>query len=138
MGAHACAAYPLDQRLIKYASPSVAGMQMRAAADWWWLLTELCPGALLIVQVKCAASHRRSSCRKPYGYAVMSVFVKTEKERPRRCFLCVGKALSLAPDDPEAQDLIHEFYTSGDLSKHFRRKHLSNLRDGDEIECQDQ
>jgi hypothetical protein len=25
-----------------------------------------------------------------------SVFVKNEKERPRICFLCVGKALSLA------------------------------------------
>lgn len=72
----------------------------------------------------------------PLHMALMSIFVKTEKERPRKCFLCVGKALSLTPDDPQTEELIHEFYTSGDLSKHFRRKHLSNLQDSDKIYCQ--
>ncbi|KAH6976779.1 hypothetical protein EDB80DRAFT_692446 [Ilyonectria destructans] len=63
------------------------------------------------------------------------IFVKTKQERPRRCFICVGKALTLAGDDGAVQDLIHEFYTSGDVTKHLRRKHLSNLRDGDKIQC---
>jgi len=68
--------------------------------------------------------------------AVMSVFVSNEKERPWRCFLCVGKALSLSPEDPHIEDLVQEFYTSGDLSKHFRRKHLSKLQPGDSSHCQ--
>lgn len=72
----------------------------------------------------------------PVYAAMMSVFVKTKKERPRRCFVCVGKALSLASNDPRVQDLIREFYTPGDLSKHFQRKHLSNLQDGEEIKCE--
>jgi hypothetical protein len=72
----------------------------------------------------------------PVYIAVMSVFVKTKKERPTRCFVCVGKALSLASNDPRVKDLIREFYSSGDLSKHFRRKHLSNLQDGEEIKCE--
>ncbi|KAL1894085.1 hypothetical protein Cpir12675_003820 [Ceratocystis pirilliformis] len=67
--------------------------------------------------------------------ATKSVFVKTESERPRRCFVCVGKALSLAPDDGGVEDFIREFYTAGDLSKHFRRRHLSNLRNNNEICC---
>ncbi|KAK7413533.1 hypothetical protein QQX98_007611 [Neonectria punicea] len=71
----------------------------------------------------------------PLHVALMSVFVKTKQERPRRCFICVGKALTLAGDDGAVQDLIHEFYTSDDLTKHLRRKHLSNLRDGDKIQC---
>ncbi|KAH6974743.1 hypothetical protein EDB80DRAFT_865984 [Ilyonectria destructans] len=63
-----------------------------------------------------------------------------EGRRPAQALMgvciCVGKALALAGDDGAVQDLIHEFYTSGDLSKHFRCKHLSNLRDGDKIQCQ--
>lgn len=66
----------------------------------------------------------------------MSVFAETEKDMPRRCFICVGKALTLTPDDGAILDLIREFYTPGDLSKHFRRKHLSNLKDCADIHCQ--
>ena len=67
--------------------------------------------------------------------ALMSVFVRNDDERPRRCFICVGRALSLSPDDPNITTLTREFYTSGDLNKHFRRTHLSNMRKDDEIEC---
>lgn len=67
--------------------------------------------------------------------AVMSLFVKDERERPRRCFVCVGAALSLPPDDPRIEELTHEFYTPGDLSKHFRRRHLSTLQANDSSEC---
>jgi hypothetical protein len=58
---------------------------------------------------------------------VLSVFVNSGTERPRRCFMCVGTAISLEPDDPQSKELIREFYTSGDLSKHFRRRHLSQI-----------
>jgi hypothetical protein len=71
----------------------------------------------------------------PLRIAARSVFVKDEKERPRICFICVGRALSLPPDDPEIENLIHEFYTSGDLTKHFKRKHLANIKEGDRLEC---
>jgi hypothetical protein len=68
--------------------------------------------------------------------AAVSVFVSNGEERPRRCFVCVGKALSLGPDDPGVAELIHEFYTPGDLSKHFRRRHLKMLNDDKKVECQ--
>ncbi|KAM4058133.1 C2H2 finger domain protein [Hirsutella rhossiliensis] len=71
----------------------------------------------------------------PQHTALMSTFIKTVTDRPRRCFICVGKALDLTSDDGAVEVLIREFYTPGDLSKHFRRKHLSNLREGDEIRC---
>ncbi len=71
----------------------------------------------------------------PLYAVVLSVFVSNEKERTRRCFLCVGKALSSSPDDSTVPILINEFYTSSDLIKHFRRKHLSNLQSGDNIYC---
>lgn len=59
--------------------------------------------------------------------AVLSVFVNSATERPRRCFMCVGAALSLEPDDPRSKELIRDFHTPGDLSKHFRRRHLSHI-----------
>jgi hypothetical protein len=66
--------------------------------------------------------------------AKVSVFVSGEKERPRRCFLCIGAALSLEPNDPKMEELTHEFYTSGDLSKHFRR-HRNRLSDDASPRC---
>ncbi|QLI67036.1 uncharacterized protein G6M90_00g030440 [Metarhizium brunneum] len=47
--------------------------------------------------------------RSPQHMALMSVFVKNEKERPRRCFICVGKALTLAPDDVAVEGLFMGF-----------------------------
>lgn len=73
-----------------------------------------------------------SSCSSPpedsrLEIAMLTVFVSGEKERPRRCFLCTGAALSLEPNDPQLEELIHKFYTLGDLLKHFRRRHLNHL-----------
>ena len=65
--------------------------------------------------------------------AVMSVFIKKEEDRLRRYFLYVGEALLLEPDNPYVKKLIHKFYTSGDLTKHFKRKHLLNIQEGDKI-----
>jgi hypothetical protein len=71
----------------------------------------------------------------PAVLAAMSVFVEDAKGRPRRCFLCVGEALSREPDDPSVQGLIHEFYTSSDLTKHFQRRHLDQLSPGVKPVC---
>jgi hypothetical protein len=70
-----------------------------------------------------------------FQQALQSVFIQNEKERTKGCFLCVGMALSLPPDDPHATDLVREFYSPGDLSKHFRRRHLKFLRATATIEC---
>ncbi|KAH8652841.1 C2H2 finger domain protein [Ilyonectria robusta] len=83
-----------------------------------------------------SSSHCGPSEDSPVGIAVLSVFVKNEKERPRRCFLCIGAALSLEPNDPRVSELTHEFYTSGDLSKHFRRRHLNQLPDNTPSRCE--
>ncbi|OAQ57486.1 C2H2 finger domain-containing protein [Pochonia chlamydosporia 170] len=79
---------------------------------------------------------REPSEDSPLYLAIMSVFIDNPKQRPRRCFLCIGAALSLPPDDPRVEDKIQEFYTAGDLSKHFRRRHLSHLRGNDQPVCQ--
>lgn len=89
-------------------------------------------GAVATKSTRCLAEPI-ADC--PLYAVVLSVFVSNEKERQRRCFICVGKAMSLAPDDPNVEKLIHEFYTSSDLTKHFRRHHLLNLQDSDKIEC---
>ncbi|KAH7012484.1 C2H2 finger domain protein [Microdochium trichocladiopsis] len=72
----------------------------------------------------------------PLKAAMLSVFIENEQERPRRCFLCIGAALTLGPDDPHVQKLTSEFYTSGDLSKHFRRRHLKLLPDNAKPRCE--
>lgn len=50
-------------------------------------------------------------------------------------FVCIGITLSLEAGDPREDELIHEFYSSGDLKKHFKRRHLSNFRKDDKIQC---
>ncbi|KAI1314664.1 hypothetical protein F5Y16DRAFT_239439 [Xylariaceae sp. FL0255] len=46
---------------------------------------------------------------------MVSVFIRDKGDRPRRCFLCVGKAHALPPEDSFVQELIREFYTPGDF-----------------------
>ncbi|KAJ4179981.1 hypothetical protein NW767_014499 [Fusarium falciforme] len=69
------------------------------------------------------------------GTAIASVYVKDPRERSRTCFLCVGRATTLKPCDPDIKRLIKSFYSAGDLSKHFKRHHLSNIRDDEELHC---
>lgn len=88
-----------------------------------------------IASTKRAVTTHDRPADSPLRIATRAVFIKDEKERPRICFVCVGKALSLPPDDPEIENLIHEFYTSGDLTKHFKQKHLANIKEGDCLEC---
>lgn len=69
------------------------------------------------------------------GDAITSVFTKSRAERSRRCFLCVGRATTLEPSDPAIDGLIKPFYSSGDLSRHFKRRHLSNLQPNEKLYC---
>ncbi|KAH9903876.1 C2H2 finger domain protein [Xylariomycetidae sp. FL2044] len=78
---------------------------------------------------------RRPREDDPVSTARLSVIVRNNRERPRRCFICIGAALHLEPDDPRIEDLIHEFYTSGDLTRHFKRKHLSLFKLDSAPEC---
>jgi hypothetical protein len=71
----------------------------------------------------------------PLGDAITSVFVKSQIERSRRCFLCVGRATTLQPPDPTIHGLIKPFYSPGDLSKHFKRHHLSNIQPNEKLYC---
>lgn len=104
--------------------------------------------AYCLVEEGAAVNPARSSAsaRRPAGtphrpaesllhVATRAIFIKDKSERPRICFICVGKALSLPPEDPQIGSLIHEFYTSGDLTKHFKRKHLAHIKEGDRLEC---
>ncbi|KAK7229589.1 hypothetical protein V2G26_001759 [Clonostachys chloroleuca] len=80
-------------------------------------------------------TQKEGPLQKALRIALKAISVKTDKERPRYCFLCVGKALTLQPDDPLIKDLARQFYTSGDTAKHFRRRHLSILEDHHVIYC---
>jgi hypothetical protein len=71
----------------------------------------------------------------PLGDAITSVFVQSRTERSRRCFLCVGRATTLQPPDPAIHGLIKPFYSPGDLSKHFKRHHLSNIQPSERLYC---
>lgn len=76
----------------------------------------------------------------PLYHATLSIFA-TSKLQPRRCFICVGQAMDLPPDDGhqvdghQVDDLTCEFYTPSDLSKHFQCKHLSKVASSDKPEC---
>ncbi|KAF2676861.1 hypothetical protein K458DRAFT_379389 [Lentithecium fluviatile CBS 122367] len=50
-------------------------------------------------------------------------------ERPTICFLCLGN------DKLPTQSRTYSFHTSGDLSKHFKRKHLQHIKEGDQLRC---
>ncbi|KAK1973628.1 C2H2 finger domain-containing protein [Colletotrichum cereale] len=71
----------------------------------------------------------------PLDLATLSIYASNKTERPRRCFVCIGEAHSLSPDDFQVDDLIREFYSSSDLTKHFKRKHLSKMKADDKTEC---
>jgi hypothetical protein len=64
--------------------------------------------------------------RQAFSMAMQSVY---QEKRPKICFVCLGNQnLSMSKR-------TSSFSTPGDLSKHFRRKHLSNLKAGEDIIC---
>lgn len=104
--------------------------------------------AYCLVEEGCAVNPTQSTARtrqaartphrlaeSPLNIATRALFIKNKEERPRICFICVGKALSLPPDNPQIGNLIYEFYTSSDLTKHFKQKHLASIKKGDRLEC---
>ncbi|KAH8710290.1 hypothetical protein GQ44DRAFT_714462 [Phaeosphaeriaceae sp. PMI808] len=58
--------------------------------------------------------------------AKVAVYKET---RPRICFVCLGN--QTLPTEVRT----YSFHTSGDLSKHFRRKHLQHIKKGDRLSC---
>lgn len=58
--------------------------------------------------------------------AMLSLFAD---KRPTICFLCLGK------QSLRFKKRVKAFASSGDLTKHFKRKHLFNIREEDRIGC---
>jgi hypothetical protein len=59
--------------------------------------------------------------------AKVSVYKET---RPRICFVCLGN--EKLPTDVR----VYSFHTPGDLSKHFKRKHLQHIKEGEIPRCE--
>lgn len=53
----------------------------------------------------------------------------------RKCFICIAKALTLYPDDPNLGALTRSFYDRNSLSRHFTSVHLSTIDDDAVGEC---
>jgi hypothetical protein len=53
-----------------------------------------------------------------------------KETRPRICFVCLGN--ENLPTDART----YSFHTSGDLSKHFKRKHLQHIKGGEHLGCE--
>lgn len=45
----------------------------------------------------------------------------------KRCFVCIAKALTLFPDDPNMASLVRTFYNKQSLSRHFISVHLEPI-----------
>ncbi|KAF2241321.1 hypothetical protein BU26DRAFT_511433 [Trematosphaeria pertusa] len=58
--------------------------------------------------------------------AKVAVYKET---RPRICFVCLGN------ENLPTELRTYSFYTLGDLSKHFKRKHLQYIKEGDQLGC---
>lgn len=61
--------------------------------------------------------------------AMLSVYIKHPAERPTICFLCLGNEQS------PFGDRTYSFSRPGDLSKHFKKKHLLLLKENKDPEC---
>lgn len=61
---------------------------------------------------------------------ISSVFIQSPEERCLRCFLCVGDAIGRHPEDPNIKSLTHEYYSPGEVSRHFKNRHLRYARPG--------
>lgn len=64
-----------------------------------------------------------------------SVIVRPTGPGVARCFICVGKAIALAADDPNINTLCREFGTDFELGRHFRAVHLSRMDDPEKMTC---
>ena len=67
--------------------------------------------------------------------AIASVFVTNRDKQSHRYFLCIRRATTLQPSNPAIEHLINPFYSPGNLSKHFKQYHLSNLQPNERLHC---
>jgi len=61
--------------------------------------------------------------------AMLSVYIKDPKERPTVCFMCLGN------EGAPLGVRIYSFSSPSDLSKHFKKKHLKKVEEGEAPEC---
>lgn len=52
-----------------------------------------------------------------------------KEARPRICFVCLGN------EKLPTEWRTYSFYSSGDLTRHFKRKHLQHIKEGDQLRC---
>jgi hypothetical protein len=140
--------HPAQKRMMAAltapAEPTVEGQYkrrnnaIRAVIEFCYVEEAHTRSRTMVVEVSSTKAGRTEDPRRdsPLDAAAISVFVSKPSERPRRCFVCVGKAMTLVPGDPDVERLICEFYSSSDLTRHVRRRHLANMNDGDKSQCQ--
>jgi len=61
--------------------------------------------------------------------AMLSIYVNDPKERPTVCFMCLGN--EVAPFSVR----VYAFSSPSDLTKHFKKKHLRRVDEGEAPEC---
>jgi uncharacterized protein DUF3435 len=81
-------------------------------------------------QAKAGAIKQEKDMQSPQDRALEAAMLSVFKEkRPTICFLCLGN------DTAPFNDRIYSFNKPGDLSRHFRRRHLSIAQKGGPVEC---
>lgn len=65
------------------------------------------------------------------------VFVSTMgRDKVRRYFLCIARAIYCEPDDPNLADLCRDFSTGPSLGRYFRNYHMTKVAKGEfPVEC---
>jgi len=61
--------------------------------------------------------------------AMLSVYIKDPKERPTACFMCLGN------EHAPFYVRVYSFSSPSDLSKHFKKKHLKKVEEGEAPQC---
>ena len=74
----------------------------------------------------CLQQRARDTENNALENAILRVF---REKRPTICFIYLGEK------NLPFQKRVYSFASPGDLSKHFKRKHLANIRERDRIEC---
>jgi hypothetical protein len=88
-------------------------------------------GTRRIQQVTSSIKRRESpEAIDPLNAALEAAKVSVYKEkRPTICFMCLGN------EKAPIKDRTYSFSTSGDLSKHFKLRHLAKIQEGQEVWC---
>jgi len=87
-------------------------------------------GVIRRVQRVAGKSKQSEAVVNPLAAALESATVAVYKEkRPTICFMCLGN------ENNPIEKRIYLFGTSGDLTKHFKRRHLAKIQEGQEVWC---